>query len=76
MPQVVFDHQLSDLHLASEGSNVQGRVTMLQSVLSRIKSYQVCTLKRFYRQGLYGFFSTLDKILINTIFRARIRQRG
>jgi hypothetical protein len=59
MPQVVFDYQLSDLHLASEGSNVQSSVAMLKSVLSRIKSYQVCTLKRFYRQGLYGYFSTL-----------------
>ena len=61
MPQVVFDHQLSDLHLVCEGSNVKGRVTMLQSVLLRIRSYQVCTLKRFYRQGLYGFFSALYK---------------
>jgi hypothetical protein len=65
MPQVVFNHQLSDLHLVNEDSNVQGRVTMLKSVLSRIKSYQVCTLKRFYRQGLYGFFSTLYEILID-----------
>ena len=29
MTQVVFDQQLSDLYLVGEGSNVQGRVTML-----------------------------------------------
>ena len=48
MSQVVFNHQLSDLHLVGEGSNVQGRVTMLKRVLSIIQRYQVCTLKRFY----------------------------